>query len=101
MKTISNREFTTHPDMYLDMASTQEVRIRRGRQVFSLVCKTDDENPRELSDDQVWAMFAKRYPDGLPPMGTDEEEIANSITAEELLRRFDERLEKKWSERRK
>ena len=97
MRMISNSEFAAHPDMYLDLAREQEVRIRRGREVFSLA--PDYDEPRELTDDQVWGLFAKRYPDGLPPLGSDEEEIANSITGEELLRRFDERLKQKWAER--
>ena len=101
MKTISNREFLAHPEMYFDMAREQEVRIRRGKQVFSLA--PDDENepkyPRELTEDEVWGLFARHYPDGFPPLGTDEEEIARAITVEELLKGIDEDLDRKWAER--
>ena len=87
MKTISNSEFLAHPEMYFDMAREQNVRIRRGKQTFSLAPDDGDEPtyPRELTDDEVWGLFARRYPDGLPPLGTDEEEIARAITGEELL----------------
>ena len=87
MKTISNREFAGNLDHYFDMAREQDVRIRRGKQVFSLAPDDDDEPkyPRELTEDEVWGLFAKHYPDGLPPLGSDEEEIARAITFDELL----------------
>ncbi len=38
MKTISNREFLAHPEMYFDMAREQdEVRVTKGRDVFHIV----------------------------------------------------------------
>ncbi len=39
MKTISNREFIANPDLYLNIATEQEVRIRRGRQVLHITCE--------------------------------------------------------------
>ncbi len=103
MRPISKNEFAARPDHYLDLAREQDVRIRRGKQTFSLAPDDGDEPtyPRELTDDEVWGLFARHYPDGFPPLGSDEEEIARSITAEELLRRFDERVEKKRAERRR
>ena len=39
MRTISNSEFVANPEIYFDMAREQEVRIRRGRQIFNLTCE--------------------------------------------------------------
>ncbi len=101
MKTISNREFVANPELYLGIASEQEVRIRKGSQVFSLVLQPDDDEPEELTDDQVWGLFSKHYPDGLPPLGTDEEEIARAITFDELMVGIHEDIDRKWAQRRK
>ena len=37
MRTISNREFVANPEMYFGMAREQDVRIRKGREIFHLV----------------------------------------------------------------
>jgi hypothetical protein len=102
MKTISNREFAAHPEMYLDMARDGEVRITKGRQVFYLTCEPEyNENQREPTDDEVWRMFAARYPDGMPAMLSDEEEIANSLSFDELMVGIHEDIDRKWAQRRK
>ncbi len=98
MKTISNREFCANPDLYMGVAAEQEVRIRKGRQVFSLIRETDDD---EATQNAIGRYLDAVYPDGMPPLGTDEEEIANAISIDEFLRRFDKRLDEKWAERRK
>jgi hypothetical protein len=98
MKTISNREFAAHPEMYLDMARDEEVRITKGRQVFSLIRETDGD---ERTHQHLGRCLDAAYPDGMPAMLSDEEEIANAITVDEFLRRFDKRLDRKWEERRK
>ncbi len=85
MRTISINEFAARPDHYLDLAREQDVCIRRGKQTFSLAPDDDDErnHPREL------------------PLGSDEEEIARSISLDELLKGIDEDLDRKWAERKK
>ncbi len=99
MRTISNSEFAANPDMYFDLARLQDVRVKKGREVFHIVHETDDEEEqKELSDDEVWELFAARYPDGISTL-SDEEEIARAITGEELIRRINAGLEKKWAER--
>ena len=85
MKTITNREFAGNLDHYFGMASEQEVRIRKGRQVFSLIRETDDD---EATQNAIGRYLDAVYPDGMPPLGTDEEEIANAITGEELKKRM-------------
>ncbi len=91
MKTITNSEFLANPEMYLGMALEQDVRVQKGEQTIRLILESadyedDDElTGNELTDDQVWALFAAEYPDGLPPLLSDEEEIANSITFDELM----------------
>ena len=107
MKAISKSQFVANPEMYLDMAREHdEVRIRRGRTMYRLVCESPatrqpDDEPRELTDDEVWGLFARHYPDGLPPLGSDEEEIARAITFDELLVGVHEDIRRKWAERRK
>ncbi len=99
MRTISNSEFAANPDMYFDLARLQDVRVKKGREVFHIVHEAaDDEEQKELSDDEVWELFAARYPDGISTL-SDEEEIARAITVDEFLKRFDKRLEEKWAER--
>ncbi len=39
MRTISNREFVANPEMYLGMATRQEVRVRKGQRVIRLTCE--------------------------------------------------------------
>jgi hypothetical protein len=80
MRTISNREFTANPDLYFGMASTQDVRIRKGRQTFRLV--------REL-------------PVTRQPVLQPDDDLRNAITAEELLKRIHEDIDRKWDERHK
>jgi hypothetical protein len=40
MRTITNSEFAAHPEMYLDMAREQDVRIKKGRTAFRLIRET-------------------------------------------------------------
>ena len=54
MKTISNREFCANPDLYLGVAKEQDVRIRRGRGMFTLVYTPPaDELPLRAPDDKL------------------------------------------------
>ena len=54
MKTISNREFCANPDLYLGVAKEQDVRIRRGRGMFTLVYTPPaDEQPLRAPDDKL------------------------------------------------
>ena len=80
MRPISKNEFAARPDHYLDLAREQDVRIRRGRTVYHLVCEP-------LATEQ--------------PLLAPDEKLRNAITAEELLRRIHAGLERKWAERRK
>ncbi len=80
MKTISTREFTANPDRYFDMAREQDVRIRKGRQVFHLICEP---------------------PISPQPFLEPDDDLRNAITIDEFLRRFDEKLDKKWAARQK
>ncbi len=103
MKTISTREFTANLDVYFDLARQQDVRIRKGRLVFHLICEPDDtDNITDEKEEEAIARYLDAvFPDGLPPMGTDEEEIANAITGEELLKGIHEDIRRKWAERQK
>jgi hypothetical protein len=80
MKTISNREFVANPELYLGMATEQDVRITKGRRVFHLTCEPEHD---------------------LQPVLQPDDELRRAITCEELLRRIDEDLDRKWAERRK
>ncbi len=80
MKTISSREFVANPDLYMGLAKEQDVRIRRGQRVYHLICEP----------------LAPRQP-VLEP----DDDLRNSITGEELLKRIHAGLERKWAERRK
>ncbi len=106
MKTITNSEFLANPEMYLGLALEQDVRVRKGDQMIRLILDSaadddDDElTDNELSDDQIWALFESAYPDGLPPLLSDEEEIANSITFDELMVGIQEDIHRKWAQRR-
>ncbi len=53
MRTISNREFAAHPEMYLDMAQDNDVRIRKGRKMFRLVYETPVEQQILAPDDDL------------------------------------------------
>jgi hypothetical protein len=100
MKTISNREFVANPDLYFDMACDEdEVRITKGRQVFYLICEPDNENER--THQAIGRYLDAVYPNGMPPMLSDEEEIANAITFDELMARIHEDIDRKWAQRRK
>ncbi len=62
MRTISNREFIANPEMYLGMATQQEVRVRKGQRVIRLVneppvrrqpiLEADDDLRRAISMDE-------------------------------------------------
>ena len=80
MKTISNRDFAGNLDHYFGVAAEQEVRVRRGRMTYRIICEP---------------------PATEQPVLEPDDELRNSITGEELLRRFDEGLKKVWAERRK
>ncbi len=51
MRTITNSEFAAHPEMYLDMAREQDVRVKKGHETFRLVYETPDEQPLLEPDD--------------------------------------------------
>ncbi len=63
MRTISNSEFVANPDMYFGMAREQDVRIRKGRQMFRLVheppaaeqpiLEPDDDYRRAITVDEL------------------------------------------------
>ncbi len=55
MKAISKSQFVANPEMYLDMARKHdEVRIRRGRGMFTLVYTPPaDEQPLRAPDDKL------------------------------------------------
>ncbi len=99
MKTISNSEFLANPEMWLDEAREQDVCVKKGNAMFHIIYKADDEPTDEQTERALAAWLHTIYPDGMPPLGSDEEEIARSITAEELLRGIDEDLDRKWAER--
>ncbi len=67
MKTISSSEFTAHPERYLDMASHQEVRIKKGRKTYHLTCEASDDEQLVLQPD---------------------DDFHRAITAEELKKRM-------------
>ena len=101
MKTISNSEFLANPEMYLGMALEQDVRVRKGDRMIRLILESaDDEDDDGLTDDRVWALFESAYPDGLPSLLSDEEEIANAITIDELMDGIHEDIRRKWALRR-
>ncbi len=64
MKTISNREFCANPDLYMGVAKEQDVRIRRGRTMFRLVCEP---------------------PAPQQPVHQPDDKLRNAITFDELL----------------
>ena len=101
MKTISNSEFLANPEMYLGMALEQDVRVRKGDRMIRLILESaDDEDDDGLTDHRVWALFESAYPDGFPPLLSDEEEIANAITIDELMDGIHEDIRRKWALRR-
>ena len=63
MKTISNREFCANPDLYMGVAAEQEVRVRRGRMTYRIICEPpateqpilepDDDYRRAISIDEL------------------------------------------------
>ncbi len=53
MTTISNSEFAAHPEMYLDMARVEDVRVKKGHETFRLVYETPDEPPLLEPDDDL------------------------------------------------
>jgi len=42
MTVISSREFATNQNKYFNLAVNEEVFIKRGNNVFHLICKSDD-----------------------------------------------------------
>ncbi len=71
MKTISNREFCANPDLYMGVAKEQDVRIRRGRRVYHLICEPPaDEQPLLAPDD----------------------DLRRALSAEEFRERLEERM---------
>ncbi len=91
MKTITNSEFLANPEMYFGMARKQEVNIINEGELFHLIhgefadWSDDDEPIDEKTWEAIGKFFDEMEPDGPPPMLSDEEEIANSITVEELM----------------
>jgi hypothetical protein len=71
MRTISNSEFAAHPEMYLDMAREQDVRVKKGRDTFRLVYETPDRRSAKHSDEQ--------------PLLAPDDDLRSAITGEELL----------------
>ncbi len=54
MKTISNREFCANPDLYMGVAAEQEVRVRRGRMTYRIICEpTATEQPIHQPDEKL------------------------------------------------
>ncbi len=96
MKTISNREFVANPEMYLCIAREQEVRVKKGRDVFSLIRETDDD---EQTQHAIGRYLDAVYPDGMPPLLSDEEEIARAISFDELKERMSESIHKFFADK--
>jgi len=67
MTTISSKEFATHQDRYFNMAINEDVRIRRGRNMFQLVYQP-------ITDEQ--------------PVLEPDDDLRNAITGDELMERM-------------
>jgi hypothetical protein len=79
MRTITSSEFLAHPEMYLDMAVEQNVRIQKGREMFHIVYAPPvDEQPLLQPDD----------------------DFRNAITMEELLEGIHSDLETFFADKR-
>ncbi len=77
MTVVSSKEFTTHQRKYFGMAMNNEVRIKRGRNMFRLM--------HEPTDDVIY-----HEPD---------EDLRRSITKDELLAGIFEDMEKIFAKR--
>jgi hypothetical protein len=54
MRTISNNEFSAHPDLYLDMARDQDVMVKKGRDLFHIIYASPaDRQPILEPDDDL------------------------------------------------
>jgi hypothetical protein len=78
MRTISHSEFLAHPEMYFDMAVEQGVRIRKGRETFSIVHTPSTEKQPVLQPD---------------------EDLRRALTAEELLEGIHDDIRRKYAAR--
>jgi hypothetical protein len=70
MRTITNSEFTANPGLWLGMASRQDVRIRKGRDIYRLIHETPaetlDQTPLlEPDDDLRRAISAEEFRKGV------------------------------------
>ncbi len=83
MKTISAREFVANPEMYLGIAREQEVRVKKGREMFHIVYEAATPS--------------------LPPQPflEPDDDLRRAITVDELLKGIHEDIDRKWAERRK
>jgi len=56
MTIVSSKEFVTNEDTYFDLAINDELFIKRGKNVFQLICKTVDNyinDADDLDDDYI------------------------------------------------
>ncbi len=78
MKTISNREFCANPDLYMGVAAEQEVRVRRGRMTYRIICEP---------------------PATEQPIREPDDKLRNAITFDELKERMSESIHKFFADK--
>ena len=79
MRTISNREFCANPDLYMSVAAEQEVRVRRGRMTYRIICEP---------------------PAGTQPVHQPDEKLRRAISMDEFKERalaMVDRLDEKYA----
>ena len=81
MTVVSSKEFITNQKKYFDLAVNEEVFIKRGKNIFHLVCTTVDETVDEI---------IYHEPD---------EDFYSSITIDELQKRVKEDIHQWYQER--
>ena len=78
MTIISSREFVTHQGKYFNMAIHEDVCIKRGQNMFQLICKPVVEEQIVLQPD---------------------DDLRRAITGDELLKRIYDDIDKKFANR--
>ena len=82
MTIVSNKEFTANQKRYFNMAMSEDVCIKNGKNMFHLIYRPIEETNIQ---EQVY----------LEP----DEDFYRAITAEELLERIHKDIEKKYANR--
>jgi len=103
MTTISSKEFATHQDRYFDMAISDDVRIKRRRNMYRLVyepiveeqivLESDDDLRRAITGDELLAGI---YED----LETFDNDLRRAITMDEFKKRallIVDKLDKKYA----